>query len=260
MKKEQANKIINELDAIVMSHSQGVKMRSFELETAPGQLIARNFDFMHQIGINSSVVIKAVIAIVAVLSSSRRKWGKAFRIGRIILGAIIDVVSTRKMVAADLIVNRYFAAYEFFDARTIKMLRAKGIRPSGAVNPVILAIVTYIRKETGHAVIGNTWHHGGHISQRGYRGPWSKTGGRGSMHRKKIKIKNKTYLGEAQDITIFGLSQDEAMKFLSDHEVELFSLGLRRVEMPQYTQSSLGYWIHLDTKPTNKNEIYYFKP
>lgn len=112
----------------------------------------------------------------------------------------------------------------------------------------LLENILWLRKASGRAVIINTWHKGGTLSQRGLRCNLC------ALVLQKTKI-GQLYLsahqqGMALDFDLAGWTADKTRKFIEAHQDEM--------PYPVRLESDVT-WVHMDVRTKGTEKVTYFK-
>jgi len=103
-----------------------------------------------------------------------------------------------------------------------------------------------IRDRFSAPVHVNDWYRGGHLKERGFRLPGTKTGAKYSQHK----------FGRACDFNIPGLTIEEIYDDILRNEKIYLDFGVTTIEDVSFTKT----WIHLDTRWTGMDKIKIVKP
>lgn len=150
-------------------------------------------------------------------------------------------------------INKYFDMREFIPKSEYnKIMKLREDDRLNAfyklINPKIVDIASKLREMFNRPMIINNWHTGGNYTMRGWRPANTKIGAKKSMHKK----------GMAFDFDVKGLTDFQVKEFIMNHEKELYTIGVRRME----SEEDSATWTHLDIKDVKgyTNKIYVFRP
>lgn len=138
-------------------------------------------------------------------------------------------------------IAKNFVLQEFVSHET---WRRFGTNSIWFIDPKIVAICQFLRNKFAVKITINDWHLGGNYFESGFRDSLSTVGSKFSQHR----------FGRAADIKVKGLNSNLVRKFIIEDYKELNKLGLTSIEIDTET------WVHIDTRFTNKNELFTFNP
>jgi hypothetical protein len=98
----------------------------------------------------------------------------------------------------------------------------------------IIVVAQWLRDTLGKSVTINNYATGGQYHESGLRSLTTTTGAKKSAHKE----------GKAIDIKVAGMSAKEVYDWCLDHQMELYSMGVREIEDQRYTAT----WVHLSTR------------
>lgn len=102
------------------------------------------------------------------------------------------------------------------------------------VDPKIVIVAQWIRDTIGKSVTINNYATGGQYKESGLRSLTTSTGAKKSAHKE----------GKAIDIKVAGMTAKDVYDWCLNHQMELYSLGIREIEDQRWTAS----WVHLSTR------------
>jgi len=145
-------------------------------------------------------------------------------------------------------VSENFTLDEFIDPVTYNKFGANAQR---YIDGRMIAATQFLRAKTGLSITVNNWASGGPYQESGLRNFETSTGAKYSAHK----------FGRAVDLKIGDLTSFEMWDIVKSYETELISLGIKRVEDPEYTKGNNRGWLHMDNLYNGGlNEIILIKP
>ncbi len=135
-------------------------------------------------------------------------------------------------------VSKNFVVQEFINPEAYAKDGDKSI---SLIDPKLIIIAQWVRDDIGKSITINNWHSGGIFKESGLRDKNTGTGAKGSQHK----------LGKAIDPKIAGMTGKMWYDYVKSNVVELYALGLRRIE--HYSLATT--WCHMDTKEHGKKCI-----
>lgn len=139
--------------------------------------------------------------------------------------------------------SKYFLIQELVPPSIYK---AWGERSWWFIDHDLVVVLDFMREYYGVPVTVNNWHIGGKYTERGFRTPTTKTGGKLSQHR----------FGRGADVAVKGLTPKQVYMDILKNEKMFLSVGLTAMEDISDTPT----WVHIDTRWTELNGILVVKP
>lgn len=145
-------------------------------------------------------------------------------------------------------IPKYFEAFELVDKDTFEKFQNHPEVIFKMFDDGLLQFADLIKEHYNKTTVTiNNWYWGGAFQWSGLRTPESPDYSKGSMHS----------VGKALDLKFPKIDVAAVRRDLMDGKIDCKGL-ITRVEIP-HDNRKMG-WLHVDTKPTNKEGIYFFKP
>lgn len=146
--------------------------------------------------------------------------------------------------------SKYFKIQEFVPPEIYHQYGEGSIK---FINPDIVTLADFTREFFGRPMTINNWHLNGPFSNRGFRVPDCKTGGRLSQHKFK----------DAFDHHQPGVDMREVYRLIMENEKIFMEVGLTTMENIDFTDpigNPKTGWIHMDNRWTGSDHIVIVNP